>query len=186
MVARAVAVAAGHGVEQRGVLVTAPPLLFGEQLEVVAGHDPHGLADVGQQARRARRHVDGAVEAPVGCDDVGRIVDGGGQGAQLVELGRGDARRGQLRALAGQRGQDREVVDGVLRRDADDRHPAPWRDGDQALVGQLQQGLAYRGPADAELRGETVEIQPVAGAQAPGQDPVSQLVGRLGPHGGSD
>ena len=69
------------------MLVAAPFLLFGEELEVVAGHDAYGLADVGEQTRRARRQVDGAVEAPVGRDDIGCTTDGGGQRAQLVQLG---------------------------------------------------------------------------------------------------
>ncbi len=188
MVARApLAVAAVHGVEQRRVLVAGSAPAVGEQLEVVAGHDPYGLADVGQQTGRARRQVDGAVEAPVGRDDVvGASCDGGGQRAQLVQLGRRDACRGQLGPLAGQRGQDGEVVDGVLGRDADDRHSTPRRDGDQPLVGQFEQRLADRRAADAELRGEPVEVQAVARAQPPGQDAVPQLVGRLGPHGGAD
>ena len=48
-------VAAGHGLEERGVLAPAALGLLGEELEVVARHDAHRLAQVGEQARRARR-----------------------------------------------------------------------------------------------------------------------------------
>ena len=92
----------------------------------------------------------------------------------------------QLGPLAGERGEDGEVVDRVLRRDADHRHAAARGDGDEALVGQLEQRLADRGAADAELRGELVEVEAVARPQATGQDPVAQLVGRLGPDGRAD
>ena len=59
-----------HRVEQRGVLRRLRSLLLGEELEVVARHDPHGLAQIGEQAGRAGRQVEGAVEAPVGRDHV--------------------------------------------------------------------------------------------------------------------
>jgi hypothetical protein len=85
-----------------------------------------------------------------------------------------------------QRGQDGEVVDCVLRCDAHDRHAAARGDGDEALVGELEERLTDRGAADAELRSELFEIEPVPRAQATGQDPVAQLVGRLGPHGCAD
>ena len=91
-----------------------------------------------------------------------------------------------LGRLADQRGQDGEVVDGVLGRDADHRHAAARRDLDQALVGQLEQGLSDRGPADAELGRQPVEVQAVARLQPAGEDAVAQLVGRLGPDGGRD
>ena len=68
--------------------------------------------------------------------------------------------------------------------DADHGHAAAGGDGDQALVGQLEQGLADRGAADAELGGELVEVEAVARLQPAGEDPVAQLVGRLGPDGG--
>ena len=68
-----------HGVEERRVLVAAPLRLLGEELEVVARHDPHGLAQVGEQARRACRQVEGPVEAAVGGDHVVGAVDGVGQ-----------------------------------------------------------------------------------------------------------
>ncbi len=42
-------VATFHGIEQGSVLAPAPLLLFGKQLEVVAGHDPLGLAHVGEE-----------------------------------------------------------------------------------------------------------------------------------------
>ena len=91
-----------------------------------------------------------------------------------------------LGRLAGQRGQDGEVVDGVLGRDADDGDAAARRDGDEALVGELEQGLADRGPADPELGRQLVEVQAVARLEAAGEDPVAELVGRLGPDGTAD
>ena len=168
------------------MLVPAPLRLLGEELEVVARHHAHGLAQIGQQARRASRSVDGAVEAAVGRHDVVRAVDGGGQHPELGELVRHDAGGGHLGRLAGERGQDGEVVDRVLGRDPDDRHAAARGDGDEALVGQLEQGLADRGPADAELRRQVVEVQAVAGLEATGEDPVTELAGRLGPDGRAD
>ena len=96
------------------MLVPAPVRLLGEQLEVVARHHAHGLAQIGQQARRARRLVDGAVELAVGPDNVVGHVDGAGQQPELVQLVRRDARRRQLRRFTGQRRQDGEVVHRVL------------------------------------------------------------------------
>ena len=81
-------IAARHRVEQRGVLVLAALLRFGEELEVVARHDPDGLAQIGEQAGGAGRQVQGPVEAAVGGDDVVGALDGAGQLGQLGELGR--------------------------------------------------------------------------------------------------
>ena len=105
---------------------------------------------------------------------------------QLGQLGRRDAGGRHLGRLADQGGQDGEVVDGVLGGDADHRHAAARGDLDQALVGQLEQGLPDRGPADAELRRQLVEVQAVTRLEPAGQDPVAQLAGRLGPDGGAD
>ena len=69
-------VAPADGIQQCGVLGTAPALLFREQLEVAGRHHPYRLAEVGEQPRRARRQVDGPVEPPVGPHDVGGVVDG--------------------------------------------------------------------------------------------------------------
>ena len=135
-----------HGVEQRGVLTPAALLLFGKELEVVARYDPDGLSQVGEQAGRSGGPVDGPVEAPVGLHDVVGFVDGAGHERPSSASSAGvHARGGHLGPLAGEGGQDGEVVDRVLRRDADDRHAAPGCDLDQPLVGQLQQGLADRG-----------------------------------------
>ena len=117
-------VAPRHRLEQRGVLPLAAELRFGEELEVVARHDADGLAQVREQAGRAGRQVQRPMEAAVGGDHVVGPLDGPGQLGQLGQLGRGDAGRRHLGRLAGQRGQDGEVVDGVLRGDADDRHAA--------------------------------------------------------------
>src|SRR6516165_5189046 len=57
-VERGVRVAARHRIEQRGVLAPAALLLLRKELEVVAGHDPHGLAKIRQQPGRAGRQVD--------------------------------------------------------------------------------------------------------------------------------
>ncbi len=93
---------------------------------------------------------------------------------------------GHFGSLAGQCGQDGEVVDRVVRRDADDGHPAAGRDGDEPLVGELEQGLPDRGAADPEFGRQLVEVEPVARPQPAGEDAVAQLVGRLGPNGGAD
>ena len=90
--------------------------------------------------------------------------------SQLVQLGqlrRGDPGRGPLGGLPGQRGQDGEVVDGVLGGDPDDGDPAAGGDDHQALVGELEQGLADRGAAGAELLGDLVEIEPCPGRSRP-------------------
>jgi len=179
-------VAAFHGIEQLGVFATAALLLLGEQIEVVARHDALGLAYVGEEPRRACGQVDGAVEVAVRRDHVVGCVYGHGEGAKVAQLFRRDARRRQLGPLAGERGENGEVVDRVLWGDPDHRHAAAWRDRDEPLVGQLEQRLADRGAADAELRAELVEVEPVPRTQATGEDPVAQLVGRLGPDGRAD
>ncbi len=184
--ARGRTVAARHGVEERGVLAPTPLLLLGEELEVVVGHDAHGLAQVREEAGRARGLVDAAVEVPVGRDHVVRAVDGVGQHTELGQLGGRDAGGGHLRRLAGQRGQDGEVVHGVLGADTDDRDAAPGRDGDEALVGELEQRLADRGPADPELGRQVVEVEAVAGLEAAREDPFTELAGRLGPDCAAD
>ena len=126
------------------------------------------------------------MEAPVGRHDVVGPLNGTGQLHQVGQLGRRDAGGRHLGRLAGQGGQDGEVVDGVLRRDADHGHTAARRDLDQALVGELEQGLSYGGPADPELAGELVEVEAVTRLEPAGQDPVAQFVGRLGPDGRRD
>jgi hypothetical protein len=126
------------------------------------------------------------VEAAVGRHDVVRPVDGAGELGQLGQLGRCHPRRRHLRRLTGQGGQDGEVVHCVLRCDAHDRDAAAGCDGDETLVGQLQQRLPERCPADAELRAQPLEVQAVAGPQPAGEDPVAELAGRLGPDGGAD
>ena len=138
------AVAVADRVEQRGVLLAGSALLFGEQLEVAGGHHAGGLAEVGQQAGRARRAVDGTVEPSVGGHDVAGSVDGLGQLVELGELLVGDAGRRPLGGLAGQGGQHREVVDRVLGGDPDDRDAAAGGDLHQALVGELEQRLSHR------------------------------------------
>ena len=84
----AVPVATLDGVEELGVLAPALLLLLGEELEVVARHDADGLAQVGEEPRRAGRQVDGAVKAAVGGDHVVGVVDGCGQRPELGQLGR--------------------------------------------------------------------------------------------------
>ena len=150
--------------EQGGVLGPAPALLLGEQLEVAGRHHPHGLAQVGQQAGRARGQVEGPVEAPVGGHHVVAVDDGVGQRVAARPAARSVIRvGGPLGRLAGQRGQHGEVVDRVLGRDADHGDPAARGDRHQALVGQLEQRLAHRGAAGAELLGDLVEVE--AGAR---------------------
>ena len=116
-------------------------------------------------------------------DHVLVVAHGGGQPVQLLQLRLGDPGGGPFGGLAGQGGQDGEVVDGVLGGDPDDGDAAPGGDRHQSLVGQFEQGLAYRGPADAELPGDLVEVEAVAGPELPGEHPVPQLPGgaRTGP-----
>ena len=75
-------------------------LLFGEELEVAGRHHPDRLAQEGQQPRRARRQVEGPVEASVGRHHVVAVEDGVGQRAQLGQLRVGDACGGPLGRLA--------------------------------------------------------------------------------------
>jgi hypothetical protein len=126
------------------------------------------------------------VEAPVGCDHVVGALNGAGQIRQLGQLGRRHAARRHLGRFADQGGEDGEVVDGVLGGDADHRHAAARGDLDQALVGQLEQGLSYRRPADAEFGRQLIEVQAVTRLEPAGEDPVSEFAGRLGPDGGRD
>jgi hypothetical protein len=126
------------------------------------------------------------MEVTVGRDHVVGPTYRCREGTQVAELLRRDARSRQFGPLAGERGQDGEVVDRVLRRDPDHRHAAAWGDRNEALVGQLEQRLADRRAADPELRGELVEVETVPRPQAPGEDPVAQLVGGLGPDGCAD
>jgi hypothetical protein len=126
------------------------------------------------------------VEAAVGRHHVVGALDGVGEDCQLGQLSRRDAGGRHLGRLADQGGEDCEVVDGVLGGDADHRHAAARRDLDQALVGQLEQGLPDRGPADAELGRQLVQVQAVTRLEPPGEDPVAQLVGRLGSDGRRD
>ena len=93
---------------------------------------------------------------------------------------------GHLGPLAGECGQDGEVVHGVLGRDADDSHTAAGRDGDEPFVGQLEQGLPDGGATDPEFGRQLVEVEPVSRPEPAGEDAVAQLVGRLGPDGGAD
>ena len=124
------------------------------------------------------------MEPAVGDDDIVGPLNGARQLEQVRQLDRRDAGGRHLGGLAGQRGQHREVVDRVLGRDADHGHAAARRDLDQALVGELEQGLPYGSPADPELGGQLIEVETVSGLEPAGQDPVAQLVGRLGPDGG--
>jgi len=126
------------------------------------------------------------VEPPVGRDHIRAVADGRRQLVQFGQLLRGDPGSGPFGRLAGERRQDGEVVDGVLGGEPGDGDPAPGRDRDQALVGELEQGLPNGGPADAELGGELVEVEPVPRLQSAREDAVAQLVGRLGPDGGAD
>ncbi len=121
------------------------------------------------------------MEVAVGCDHVIGLADRGCERAEIANLLRRDARSRQLGPFAGERGQDGEAVHRVLGRDPDHSHATAWSDRDETLVGQLEQCLADGGAADAELRGELVEVETVPRPQPPGQDPVAQLVGGLGP-----
>jgi hypothetical protein len=56
----------------------------------------------------------------------------------------------------------------------------------QALVGELEQGLAHRRPADPELAGDLVEVEAGAGLQPTGEDPVAQLGWPPGPGRSAD
>ncbi len=181
-----VRIAARHRVEQRGVLLFAALLRFGEELEVVTGHHPDGLAQVGEEPGGPGCQVQSPVEVAVGGDDIVGALDGIGQLGQLGQLSRRDAGGGHLGRLTAQGGEDGEVIDRVLRGDADHRHAAARRDLDETLVGQLEQGFSDRGPADAELGRQLIEVQAVTRLQPAGEDPVAQLVGRLGPDGGRD
>jgi len=184
--ARLNTVAVLHGIEQRGVLAPTPLLLLGEQLEVVTRHDALRLTHVREEPWRARGQVDGAVEVAVRGDDVVGRAYGRSEGAQVAQLLRGDARRRQLGTFAGERGEDGEVVQGILRCDPHYGHAAAWGDRDESFVGQFEQCLADRGAAYAELGAELVEVEAVTRTQAPREDPVAQLVGRLGPDGRVD
>ena len=124
------------------------------------------------------------MEAAVGRDHVLGALDGVSQVRQLGQAGRRHATRRHLGRFADQGGEDGEVVDGVLGGDADHRHAAARGDLDQALVGQLEEGLPDGRPADAELGRQLVEVQAVTWLESAGEDPVAQLVGRLGPDGG--
>jgi hypothetical protein len=179
-------VTASHCLEECSVFAHTALFLLGEELEEVARHDPDRLAQVGEEPGRAGGEVQRPVEASVGDDDVVGPLNGAGQLGKLGQFGRGDAGCRHLGGLTSQGGQDSEVVDGVLRRDADHGHAAARRDLDQALVGKLEQGLSYGGPADPELGGQVVQVQAVTRLEPSGEDPVAQFVGRLGPDGGRD
>jgi hypothetical protein len=126
------------------------------------------------------------VEPSVGGDDVIGFHDAVGELSQFVQPGRRYAGRGHLRRLAGQRGEDGEIVDGVLRRDADDIDATARGDGYEPLIGQLEERLADRGAADPELSGQLFEVEAISRPQSAGEDPVSYLIGRLGPNGRAD
>ncbi len=70
-----------------------------------------------------------------------------------------------------------EIVHGVVRADAEHGDAAAGGDRHQALVGQLEQRLAHRRAAGAELPGDLVEIEAGARRQAAGEDAVPQLPG---------
>ena len=163
------------------MLLLAALLRFGEELEIIAGHDSHGLAQIGEQARRAGGQVQGSVEAAVGCDHVVGALDGAGQVGELGQLSRRHAARRHLGRFADQGGEDGEVVDGVLGGDAHHRHATARGDLDQTLVGELEQGLPDRRPADAELGRQPVEVQAVARLQPAGEDPVGVVRWPPGP-----
>ena len=71
------------------------------------------------------------------------------------------------RGLPGQHPEDGEAVHDVLGADADHGHAAAGCDFDQSFEGQLQQGLAHRGPAGGELLGDGVEVDPGPAGRAP-------------------
>jgi len=124
------------------------------------------------------------VKAAVGGDHVVGVVDRRGQHRSSSSSA---SRCGwsPSRPPCGQGGEDAKAVNGVLGGDADHRD-ALRGVMPRALIGQLEQGLAHRGPADPEFGGQPLEVEPVTGPEAPGEDPVPQLVGRLGPDGGAD
>ena len=179
-------VAAVDRLEQDGMVGPAAADLLGKELEVAGWHHPHGLAQVGQQARRPRGAVEGSVEAPVGGDHVVGVDDGQGPGVQLLQFGRRDAVGGPLGRLAAEGGQHGEVVHGVLGSDPEHRDAAARSDLDQAFVGQLEQRLADRRAAGAELPGDLVEVEAHAGPEPAGEDAVAQLAGGPRPYRPAD
>src|ERR1035437_1879191 len=174
------------GVEQDGVVGSAPADLLGEQLEVAGRYHPNGLAQVGQESRRAGGPIEGTVEAPVGGHHIAGMVHGQCQLVQGVSLGRAHSFGRPLCRLAAQRGQHGEVVDRVLGRDPEDGDAAARADGDESLVGELEERLAHRRAAGPELMGDLVEVEPRSGLQPAGEDPITQFAGGTGPYRTAD
>ena len=179
-----VRVAARHGVEQRGVLLLAALLRLGKELEVIAGHDADGLAQVGEEAgeraarfkARWKRRLAATTSSEPSMASASSASSASSAGVMRVVA--------ISAALPTRAARTAKLSTASCGGDADHRHAAARGDLDQALVGQLEQGLSDRGAADPELGRQLVEVQAVARLEPAGEDPVAQFVGRLGPDGG--